>query len=210
MTTEILPKLEKLKKERTQYIEFQRIERDTQYYYQLFVIHQLKTLRKDREASNHNLEDLYEGLRQIEHQQSNNTKESEEIDEKLTEIRETIDQESGGQLKELQEDLNTKEKFDAELNNKVKSTQGNVADEEKKLRLLQKSFNDDEKALNGKKEELEKVQELFLNLKQAQEVDNAELQLAERRLEAASTGQIVGEDGEAATIQAQLMGMINY
>lgn len=53
---------------------------------------------------------------------------------------------------------------------------------------------------------MEKVQGLFQQLKDTDEADNQAFALSQKKYEAISVGMEVNDDGEAQTLQDQLMG----
>lgn len=76
------------------------------------------------------------------------------------------------------------------------------------LKLIKLYFQnkiDDSAALVSKEQELAKVQNLFQKLKDADIADNEAFQASQKKFEAVSAGMEVNEDGEAATLQEQLM-----
>lgn len=78
------------------------------------------------------------------------------------------------------------------------------ADEKKKSQLEQ-NLKEDTKALQDKENELNKVQSLFETLKKNDVKDAEAFALSQKKYEAVSAGMEVNEDGEAQTLQEQLM-----
>lgn len=66
-------------------------------------------------------------------------------------------------------------------------------------------MKDDSAALTSKEQELAKVQNLFQSLKDADAADTEAFAASQRKFEAVSAGMDVNEDGEAETLQEQLM-----
>lgn len=87
----------------------------------------------------------------------------------------------------------------------VTALDGDISSEEKKKSQLQKSMKDDGKALQAKEKEMSKVQSLFETLKQNDQRDNEAYMLSQRKYEAACAGMEVNEEGEAQTLQEQLI-----
>lgn len=70
-----------------------------------------------------------------------------------------------------------------------------------------KNLKDDTAALTAKEQELAKVIDLFQKLKDADAADSDAFAASQRKYEAVSAGMDVNEDGEAETLQEQLMGV---
>ncbi|KAJ8926989.1 hypothetical protein NQ314_020550, partial [Rhamnusium bicolor] len=81
----------------------------------------------------------------------------------------------------------------------------NITTEEKKKNQLEKNLKDDNNVLHAKEQELSRVQSLFDTLKENDEKDNEAFALSQRKFEAISAGMEVNEDGEAETLQEQLI-----
>lgn len=108
-------------------------------------------------------------------------------------------------MSELEKELKEKEKEEAKSNAAIKSIKDTINSEEKKKTQLEKNLKDDSKALQDKEKELGKVQELFETLKQNDAKDAEAFALSQKKFEAVSAGMEVNEEGEAQTLQEQLM-----
>lgn len=80
-----------------------------------------------------------------------------------------------------------------------------IGGEERKIKGLQKSIVDDKKFLMNKESEMQKVQGLFQNLKDTDAADSLASADAQKRFEAISVGLSTNEDGEAASLEDQLI-----
>lgn len=114
-------------------------------------------------------------------------------------------QDDAAKLHEVESELKKCEKQEAKANASLKTIEDNIKSEEKKKLQLEKNFKDDTKALNSKEQELSKVQSLFETLKQNDAKDTEAFALSQKKFEAISAGMEVNEDGEAETLQEQLM-----
>lgn len=108
-------------------------------------------------------------------------------------------------MHELESELKTKEKQEAKSSASIKAVKDDINTEEKKKTQLETNFKDDTKALQEKENELSNVQSLFETLKKNDENDAEAFALSQRKFEAISAGMEVNEDGEAQTLQEQLM-----
>lgn len=116
-----------------------------------------------------------------------------------------IFQDDNIKLQDLESQLKEKEKQEAKANASIKTIKDNINTEQKKKNQLEKNLNDDSKVLQEKEQELSKVKSLFEGLKENDAKDNEAFALSQRKFEAISAGMEVNEDGEAETLQEQLM-----
>nr|XP_029731204.1 structural maintenance of chromosomes protein 2-like [Aedes albopictus] len=202
---EIEPKLEKLRKERAHYIEYQKICRDIEYLTRLYISHKYLQHVKSVENSEKAiaaLNDVIDGHRK---KIEGNIAESKEIEKSAKDLQELIDNEGGGVLAELEAELSAESKKEATASAERDSTKENIGAEQRKLKNLQKSIRDDENALQKKEAEMQRTGDMFQSLKDADEADAKAFTDAQKRFEAVSAGLSTNEDGEAATLQDQLM-----
>lgn len=107
----------------------------------------------------------------------------------------------------IEEQVKEKEKILAKANAVEKTAKVNITNEETKIKQLSKGRKDDETALNTKEQELNKMEEMFQSLRETEAADAEALLASQRKFEAISAGMVIGEDGEAATLQEQLISM---
>lgn len=198
--------MDKLREEQSQYQEFQKLKRDIDHLTHIFVSYTylqrkkaLENCQRSIEVANGNIE---KGKEEIE----NNIKEVETIDEKCKEMQERIDAESGSELVELEKELATKSKTEATANGAKKSAAQEVDTEKRKLKQLQMNLAKDEEVLEAKETQMSKVGDLFQSLKEADEIDSKAFGDAQRRYQTLETGLDVNEEGQATSLQEQLIG----
>ncbi|XP_044728954.1 structural maintenance of chromosomes protein 2 [Chrysoperla carnea] len=202
---DIGPKLTKLKAERQQYLEYQRIEREVEHMNRLFIIANLRALRQNSTIAENNLKIVRDNVSSKQQIIQKNKTRITELENEVKQINEHIDKQSGGKLSKLDEDLQEKRNVEIEADTQLKQLKEAFTSEQKKLKQLEKDFNADKKTLATKEAEFEQFDEVFRKLKEKDANDAAALKDAEKRLEAASTGKIIGSDGEIATSQSQLI-----
>lgn len=205
VTDQINPKMEKMKVERNQYVEFQKIQREYDQLYRLNIAWLFvqtekthKTLLADLEKATNEHKKYKEGLVAKEEQLVT-------LEKEIREIQGIRDKECGGELQKLETLLKEAEKVEAKATAVVKSAKENISLETKHIKQLEKNVADDEKALELKKGELDKAQATFDQLKEAEKQDAEELAAAQRKFQAVSSGLLESTDGENATLQDQLM-----
>ncbi|KAL1394644.1 hypothetical protein pipiens_011800 [Culex pipiens pipiens] len=202
---EIEPKLEKLRKERAHYIEYQKVCRDIEYLTRLYVSHKYLQFVKAVENSEKSIATLNDTIEGNRKKIEGNVGECKEIEVGAKELQEKIDNEGGGVLAELEAELSGESKKEATVAAERNSTKDNIGVEQRKLKNLVKSIKDDEGALGKKEGEMQRTGDMFQSLKDADEADAKAFADAQKRFEAVSAGLSTNEDGEAATLQDQLM-----
>ncbi|XP_039434648.1 structural maintenance of chromosomes protein 2 [Culex pipiens pallens] len=202
---EIEPKLEKLRKERAHYIEYQKVCRDIEYLTRLYVSHKYLQFVKAVENSEKSIATLNDTIEANRKKIEGNVGECKEIEVGAKELQEKIDNEGGGVLAELEAELSGESKKEATVAAERNSTKDNIGVEQRKLKNLVKSIKDDEGALGKKEGEMQRTGDMFQSLKDADEADAKAFADAQKRFEAVSAGLSTNEDGEAATLQDQLM-----
>lgn len=205
LSEEVNPRIEKLREEQSQYAEFQKIVRDIDYLTHIHISYTYLTLKKESETCETSLTTIKNFIDKGHEQIENNTKECETIDEECKDVQERIDAETGGELNELEEHLAKKLKIEATANGAKKSTASEIETEKRKLKNLQKSIGKDEEALIAKENEMSNVGGLFQKLKEADEADSKAYNDAQKRFQAISVGLATEEDGDAASLQEQLI-----
>ncbi|XP_049545553.1 structural maintenance of chromosomes protein 2 [Anopheles darlingi] len=205
MNEEIEPKLEKLRREREHYIEFQKVCRDIEYLTRLYVSYRYLQLCKGVEESEKSIASLQSVIGESEQKIESNSRTAEQLEQDAKELQERIDSEGGGVLNELEQQLATESKREATVSAERNTTKDTIGVEQRKLKNLMKSITDDEQALKAKEAEMEQRGATFQTLKDACEADANAFTAAQKRFEAVTAGLSTNEDGEAATLQDQLM-----
>lgn len=203
---EVQPRIEKLREEQSQYVEYQKIVRDIDYLTHIHVSFVYQNCKKAVENCEKNIKScgtyIENSIKEIE----DNKNEIVRIDEECAVMQERIDGESGGSLVDLETELAVKSKAEATANGAKKSASSEVETEKRKLKTLLKNTGKDEEALKEKEAQMTEVGGLFQNLKDADEADRKAFADAQKRFQAISAGLDMNEDGEAASLQEQLIG----
>ncbi|KAH8279499.1 hypothetical protein KR026_011688 [Drosophila bipectinata] len=202
---EVLPKLMKLRQERSAYQEYQKISRDIDFLIRIHIsakyLKQCDSLQTV-EASEQKIEGRIANCKAT---HAKNLEEVEQIESSVKEMQQKIDAEMGGSLKDLEAQLNAKRALEATASGSLKAAQGTIQQDEKKIRMAAKNIEDDVRALAKKEADMSKVQGEFESLKQADATDSKAYEDAQRKLEAVSQGLSTNEDGQATTLQDQLI-----
>lgn len=202
---EIEPKLEKLRDEQKVYKEFQQLEREIEYLNRINKSHLYLRYKEGVKNTEDQISKIQQNVELDNQTIVDNENEVKNIENVVLEIQQKIDDESGGQINELDKLLNVKTKEDASNSAKEKSTKDKIQIEDRKVKALLKSIKDDEVTLQQKENEMSKVENLFQNLKDNDAADAKSYEDSQKKFEAVSAGLSTNEDGEAASLQDQLM-----
>ncbi|XP_075160542.1 structural maintenance of chromosomes 2 [Haematobia irritans] len=202
---EVEPKLDKLRRERAAYMDFQKICREIEYLTRIHISYRWLKYSEALKSIEANIEKLNERIETAKQNIVDNDAERERISESTKELQQKIDTESGGELKKIEAELEIQLQDESKSAGNLKAGQGAVDQEEKKLKALLKSMADDEKSLKAKEAEMAKVRDLFQSLKEADERDTLAYEEAQKKFEAVSQGLSTNEDGQASSLQDQLM-----
>lgn len=200
------PRIEKLREEQTQYVEYQKVVRDIDYLTHIHVSFVYLNCKKAVENCEKNIKGCGTYIENSTKEIEDNKIEIVKIDEECALMQERIDGESGGSLVDLETELAAKSKAEATANGAKKSASSEVETEKRKLKTLLKNTSKDAEALKEKEAQMTQVGGLFQDLKDTDENDRKAFADAQKRFQAISAGLDMNEDGEAASLQEQLIG----
>ncbi|KAF5270320.1 hypothetical protein FQR65_LT05508 [Abscondita terminalis] len=206
MKEEIGPKLDKLREERTAYLEYQRIDREVAHMIGVHNAWQLEKSKRHCVDAERALEEGQAKIQELHDNIKKNKLEAKEIDKEVEEMTRQLQSATSGNLQKIEVELKENEKIEAKARASEKSAKDAIAAEEKKNKQLEKNIKEDEHALKTKEQELQKVQDLFKKLKDAEATDNEAFAASQRKYEAISVGMEVNDAGETETLQDQLIG----
>lgn len=202
---EVEPKLEKLRRERAAHLEFQKICRDIEYLTRIHISYRwlkqseaLKTIEENISRLENRIEEAKKGI-------AENNDEQKRITEQINALQTQIENENSCILKEMNQELEIELKEEAKLSGKLKAGNDEIKQEEKKLNILLKNIIDDEKTLKEKELEMAKQKDVFQNLKDSEKRDLLAYEEAQKKFEAISQGLSANDEGEASSLQDQLM-----
>ncbi|KAH8252589.1 hypothetical protein KR032_000667 [Drosophila birchii] len=202
---EVLPKLVKLRQERSAYQEYQKICRDIDFLVRIHISAKYRKqseILKSVEANEQKIEDR---IKKDQDTHAKNIEDIREIDKTVEVMQKQIDDEMGGALNELETQLKAKRATEATASGSLKAAQGTIQQDEKKIKMAAKNIEDDTRALAKKEQDMAKVQGEFESLKNADAMDSKAFEDAKRKLEAVTQGLSTNEEGQATTLQDQLI-----
>lgn len=202
---EVLPKLDKLRKERAAYQEYQKTCRDIEFLTHIHISARYLKLCDALQLVEANEQKIENRITTCREKHSKNQEEVGSIEIKVKDIQQKIDAEKNGSLKALEEQLSAKRAVEATASGSLKAAKGTAEQDEKKIRMAKKNISEDESTLLKKQQAMSKVQGEFQSLKDADATDAKAYEDAQRKFEAVSQGLSTNEDGQATTLQEQLI-----
>uniref|UniRef100_A0A6Q2XGE5 SMC hinge domain-containing protein n=1 Tax=Esox lucius TaxID=8010 RepID=A0A6Q2XGE5_ESOLU len=205
LNEEITPTMEKLKEERSSYLEYQKLMREIEHLSRLYVAWLFVCAEETKVRSAEDLKVLQDSITQLQASMSENERKVQELSAEIHELQKKRDQEVSGVLKGLEEALSEVQRVDAKAQSALDLKKQNLKDETKKRKELVKSMEEDKKMLVVKEAEVSKVAEKLCVLQDEGRQDNADLEAAQCHFKAVSAGLSTNEDGEEATLAGQMM-----
>lgn len=149
--------MDKLREEQKVYKEFQKLEREIEYLNRLSKSHLYLKYKDGVQNTENEISEIQKNVELDNQKIVYNENEVKNIENVVMEIQQRIDEESGGELNELDKLLNVKTKEDASNSAKEKTTKDKIQIEDRKIKALAKSIEEDETALEQKENEMSKV-----------------------------------------------------
>ncbi|EFN64694.1 Structural maintenance of chromosomes protein 2 [Camponotus floridanus] len=202
---EIGPRLNKLKEERTQYVEFQRIERELEHCKRIYLAWKYVAALSNSEKTEENVKTVQNKINLKLEDIAAGEKEIKDIEEKYAELLKKKEAEKGGTLESLEQELQEYEKKQHKLSAEMNSNKENIKVTKKTIDQIKINIADDKNALILKEEELEKVGGHFQKLKEMDQKDTEALLKAQEKYQKISAGLLESEDGKNATLEQQLI-----
>uniref|UniRef100_A0A674CN44 Structural maintenance of chromosomes protein 2 n=1 Tax=Salmo trutta TaxID=8032 RepID=A0A674CN44_SALTR len=205
LNEEITPTMQKLKEERSSYLEYQKLMREMEHLSRLYVAWLFVCAEETKVKSAEDLKVMQDSITQLQANMAENENKVQELSAQIQELQKKRDQEVGGVLKGLEETLSEVQRVDAKAQSAVDMKKQNLTEETKKRKELLKSMEEDKKMLVVKEGEVSKVAEKLSALQEKGQKDSAALEAAQSHFKAVSAGLSTNEDGEEATLAGQMM-----
>ncbi|XP_062455354.1 structural maintenance of chromosomes protein 2 [Rhea pennata] len=202
---EITPTLQKLKEERSSYLEYQKITRAIEHLSRLYIAYQFVLAEEMKVRSADSLKEMQANIEKLRQSIAESEKKVRQLNEEIAEMEKKRDKEFGGALRSLEETLSEIQRADTRAQSALDLKKQNLKSEENKRKELLKSMEEDSKALVSKEKEIKKMQEELNALQDASKKDADALAVAQKRFNAVSAGLSSNDDGEEATLAGQMM-----
>uniref|UniRef100_A0A8C4Y2I3 Structural maintenance of chromosomes 2 n=1 Tax=Gopherus evgoodei TaxID=1825980 RepID=A0A8C4Y2I3_9SAUR len=202
---EITPTLQKLKEERSSYLEYQKVMREIEHLSRLYVAYQFVLAEETKVRSADELKEMQANIAKLQEKMTENEKKVKELNKEIAEMEKKRDQEVGGVLRSLEDVLAETQRVDTKAQSTLDLKKQNLKSEEKKCKELVKSMEEDSKAVVAKEQEVKKIKDGLNALQEASDKDTNALAAAQQHFNAVSAGLSSNEDGEEATLAGQMM-----
>ncbi|XP_007904709.2 structural maintenance of chromosomes protein 2 [Callorhinchus milii] len=202
---EITPTVQKLKEERSSYLEYQKVMREIEHLSRLYVAYQFVCAEETKLRSAEDLKEMQESIIQLQQIITDGEKKVKEISKEVSELEKIRDKEVGGVLQSLEEAVNEAHRKDVKVQSSLDHKKDSLKAEEKKRNVIVKTMEEDATALSTNEKEVKKISDELKSLQETSCQDGEALAAAQKHFNAVSAGLSSNEDGEAETIAGQMM-----
>nr|CAD7575553.1 unnamed protein product [Timema californicum] len=141
---EIAPKLEKMKTERQQVMEYNKIQRELDLLTRLYVAWRYVSAEETAEKAKIQVQQVHDKIAETRQKIVDGATEAEELNKLVQELQSKVDSEKGGILETLEKQLKEKEKLEAKALANQKNIKDTLSSEEKNKKQLAKSLKEDQ------------------------------------------------------------------
>ncbi|NXJ98306.1 SMC2 protein, partial [Corythaixoides concolor] len=202
---EITPTLQKLKEERTSYLEYQKVVRAIEHLSRFCTAYQFALVEEKMISSGEVLKKMQADVEELQESMAESEKKMTQLNEEIAEMKKKKDEEVGGTLCALENELSEVQRAYAKVQSAVELKKQNLKNEENKYKELVKCMEEGTKALALKQKEVKKNEDELNALREASEKDADALAGAQQHFNAVSAGLSSNDDGEEATLAGQMM-----
>uniref|UniRef100_A0A8B9HR17 Structural maintenance of chromosomes 2 n=1 Tax=Astyanax mexicanus TaxID=7994 RepID=A0A8B9HR17_ASTMX len=202
---EITPAMEKLKEERSSYLEYQKLMREIEHLSRLYIAWQFVCAEETKLKSAEDLQQMQASITELQQSMQKNTARIQELSEEIKALERSRDKEVAGVLKSLEETLAEAQRVDTKAQSALDLKKQNLKDETKKRKELVKNMEEDKKMMAAKEGEVGKALDRLKAVQEEGQKDAEALEAAQQHFKAVSAGLSANEDGEEATLAGQMM-----
>lgn len=206
---EITPTMQKLKEERSSYLEYQKLIREIEHLSRLYVAWLFVCAEETKLKSAEDLKVFQDTISQMQARMTENEQKVQELSAQIQDLQKKRDQEVCGSLKALEDTLADVQRQDAKAQSALDLKKKSLDDETKKKQELVKSMEEDKKMLVVKEKEVSKHTAAVQTLAEEGQQNDQDLEAAEKHFRAVSAGLSTNEDGEEATLAGQMLACKN-
>ncbi|MBZ3872149.1 Structural maintenance of chromosomes protein 2 [Sciurus carolinensis] len=206
---EITPTIQKLKEERSSYLEYQKVIREIEHLSRLYIAYQFLLAEDTKERSAEELKEMQDKILKLQEELSENDKKIKTLNHEIEELEKRKDKEIGGVLRSLEDALAEAQRVNTKSQSAFDLKKKNLASEENKHKELEKNMIEDSKTLAAKEKEVKKITDGLHDLQEASNKDAEALAAAQQHFNAVSAGLSSNEDGAEATLAGQMIACKN-
>ncbi|XP_009490394.1 structural maintenance of chromosomes protein 2 [Pelecanus crispus] len=205
LNEEITPTLQKLKEERSSYLEYQKVIRAIEHLSRLCIAYQFVVAEETKASSAEMLKEMHANVEKLQESMAESEKKMRQLDEEVAEMEKKRDKEVGGTLRSLEDALSEVQRVHARAQSALDLKMQNLKNEKNKYEEMAKSMKEDSKALASKEKEVKTAEKELNDLQEASEKDADALAAAQQHFNAVSAGLSSNDDGEEATLAGQMV-----
>lgn len=202
---DINPTLTKLREERSSYLEYQKITRELEHLTKLYIAYQFMRAEERKKKSADEVVEIVEAIEKLNENISSVEEEIKRVSNVIEELEKKKDQESGHQMDKVQKALSAAQMINAKVQSAQDSKKENLKAEENKRKSLLKQKDDNSKSIVSRENDLTKMLAATEQLQKQSEQDAENYTVAQKHLHAITAGLSSNDDGQAATLNDQLL-----
>ncbi|XP_007951938.2 structural maintenance of chromosomes protein 2 [Orycteropus afer afer] len=206
---EITPTIQKLKEERSSYLEYQKVMREIEHLSRLYIAYQFLLAEDTKERSAEELKEMQDNIVKLQEELSENDKKIKALNHEIEELEKRKDKEIGGVLRSLEDALAEAQRVNTKSQSAFDLKKKNLGSEVNKRKELENNMVEDSKTLAAKEKEVRKITDGLQALREASSKDAEALAAAQQHFNAVSAGLSSSEDGAEATLAGQMMACKN-
>ena len=206
---EITPTLQRLREERTVYLEFQKLQRELDRLTRVLIAYKFKSINEDAESANEKVASLEAEKEKVTKKLNDLMQKREEVLAKQAEIEKTLDNASGGELKSLEDTVGEMQKLEAKAQSTLAHEKAQLKSENKRLTNLRNSEKDCQNMIKKKKQMVERQIKVENDLHEEFEKQQSLYERTQKQIQAIQAGLAIADDGEEASWKAQLLQTVN-
>lgn len=202
---EIMPTLQKLRDDRTSYLEFQKVQREAERLTRLLIAYSFYVTEHTASKAEEELEKMNKNKENAEQNHQEILKQMEIMRGDLEKLEHDRDSATKQSLSQLETTLSDKQKVEAKAQSNLNHHRDAINTEKKKIRSLAKSKSENEAAIKKKEKQIEDMISFWEKLMEQSKQDAEAFNNARKQFQAVSAGFAAAGDGEESTWQGQLM-----
>ncbi|GAB1610309.1 structural maintenance of chromosomes protein 2-like [Argonauta hians] len=202
---DINPTLSKLREERSSYLEFQKITRELEHLTKLYIAYQFMCAEEHKKKSADEVVQIAETIGKLADKSKEIGEEIKVMNKQIEELEAQKEKESGEALTTVQKDLSDANVVYAKLRSALESKKESLKAEEKKKKSLIKQKEDNTKTIGVREKDLANILSATEKLQQQSVEDAEQFAAAQKHFHAVTAGLSSNDDGEAATLNEQLL-----
>lgn len=202
---DINPTLTKLRKERSSYLEYQKITRELEHLTKLYIAYQFMCAEERKKKSADEVVEIVETIEKLNENLVSVGADIKRVSNVIEELEKKRNQESGQQMDIVQKELSEAQMVNAKVQCAMDNKKESLKAEQNKKKSLLKQKDDNGKSIVTREKDLEKMLAATEELQKQSEEDAVNYTAAQEHLHSITAGLSSNDDGQAATLNDQLL-----